>query len=137
LTPLSYGAAAYVAGYVRKKVRRQDDPQYYQRVNPETGELVEVEQEFARMSRRPALGREWIERYWRDVYPRDFVVVNGFPMKPPRYYDKWLEDHHPETFELVKLKRLENLEEVADEKLIMKRKVHEAKTKLFKSRSKV
>lgn len=145
ITPLTYGAAAYVAGYVRKKVRKQDHPEYYDRVDPLTGEIVQVEQEFARMSRRPALGREWIERYWTDVYPRDFVVVNGFPMKPPRYYDKYMElpdqkggsEERREVFELVKLKRLENLEEVADDKLIMKRKVHEAKTKLFKSRGKV
>ena len=68
---LSWKSASYVAGYVIKKAREKVDPTKHLRVDPDTGEIVELEQEFARMSRRPALGRRWIDRYWRDVHPRD------------------------------------------------------------------
>lgn len=104
---LTFGSASYVAQYVRKKVGARSDPDRYLRVQEQTGELVEVAPEFARMSRRPAIGRRWIEKYWRDVYPRDYVVVDGFECRPPRYYDRWLEEHHQEVWKEVRRKRWE------------------------------
>lgn len=88
---MNFASAAYVASYVQKKAFLQENPDLYLRVDPDTGELLEVEPEFARMSRNPAIGRRWIEKFWKDVYPRDYVVVDGVETKPPRYYDKWME----------------------------------------------
>lgn len=133
-TSVSYGAAAYVAGYVRKKVRKRDDPTHYSRVDPETGELVELVPEFSSKSRRPALGRTYLEQYWRDIYPRDFVTINGSQLNPPRYYDKWMEANHPEIMEEVRYQRYIDSEQIGDEKLIMKEKVHRARVALFNSR---
>jgi hypothetical protein len=59
LTPLTAEAALYVAGYVRKKVRQKDAPEWYTRVDKRTGELTELVPEFGRMSRNPAIGRRW------------------------------------------------------------------------------
>lgn len=39
------------------------------------------------MSRRPGLGLRWVQRFATDVYPADFVLVNGRKCRPPRYYD--------------------------------------------------
>lgn len=136
-TGLTYGAARYVAAYVRKKVRQRDDPNHYVRVDPRTGELVELEREYGRMSRRPALGRRWIERYWRDVYPRDFVVMDGQEMKPPRYYDKWMEAHHPRIMLDVKQRRVEELVELEEATLEGMEKSHHARVALFQGRSAV
>lgn len=133
-TGLTYGAARYVAGYVRKKVRQRDEPEHYTRVVPHTGELVELQREFGRMSRRPAIGRRWIERYWRDVYPRDFVVMDGREMKPPRYYDKWMEQFQPRVMLAVKEQRIEDIEDISEFNLIMKEKVHRARVNLFQGR---
>lgn len=135
LTASTPATAAYVAGYVRKKVSKRYNRTHYSRVNPLTGELVEIQQEFSRMSRRPAIGRRWIEQFWRDVYPRDFVVIEGRPMKPPRYYDKWMEDNQPEVMEEVRYQRYLDAEHIGDEKLIMKEKVHRARVDLFQPRS--
>lgn len=58
-----------------------------------TGELTKVEPEFNQMSRRPAIGLNWLRLYYRDVYRGDgsaYVVVNGRKVKPPRYYDKYV-----------------------------------------------
>lgn len=84
-------SASYVAGYATKKVRVAEQDEFYERVNVESGELIQVEPVFARMSLRPAIGRTWIEKYWTDVYPRDFVVNDGRERKPPRYYDKFMD----------------------------------------------
>jgi len=89
------------------------------------------------MSRRPAIGKRWIERYWRDVYPRDFVVMDGHELKPPRYYDKWMEVNHPDVMFQVKEQRLVDLVEIGDEQLIMKEKVHRARVALFQGRAAV
>lgn len=134
LTTFSWEAASYVAGYVTKKARVEPDPYQYTRVDPGTGELVELVPEFGRMSTRPALGRTFLERYWTDVYPRDYVVMNGVPMKPPRYYDRWMEDHHPEVMEEVRYQRFLDAERLDDPKLIAKEKIHRAKNRLYTSR---
>lgn len=137
LTAVTYGAAQYVAGYVRKKIRKQDNPDAYLRVNPVTGELHQVEQEFSRCSTRPAIGRLWIERYWRDVYPRDYVVMDGKEFKPPRYYDKWMEENQPEIMAEVREQRIKDAREIGDEKLIMKEKIHRARVALYSKRDKI
>jgi len=137
LTGLTYGAARYVAGYVRKKVRQRDRPDHYTRVDPATGELVELEREYGRMSRRPAIGRRWIERYWRDVYPRDYVAMGGLELRPPRYYDKWMDANHPEVMLEVREKRMEELRELSAYDLQAMEKAHRARVGLFQRREAV
>ncbi len=82
---VTMASASYVSGYIRKKVKAAR----YQRANPLTGELIAPE--FARMSLRPAIGKHWIKKWWRDVYPKDYVVIDGVEAKPPRYYDKFMD----------------------------------------------
>lgn len=73
-------------------------------------EVYSLEPETARMSRMPGLGTGWIEKYWRDVYPRGHLITrNGVPFAPPKFYDRWLEDNKPEVFESVKAKRDERI----------------------------
>lgn len=151
-TGLTYAAARYTAGYVRKKLRAADHPEGYTRVDPETGELVQLQPEFGRMSRRPAIGLRWIERHWRDVYPADFVPVDGMPLKPPRYYDKWMDDDHSEKQQTIRCrdcsehrqvmmevrrKRIEEAKELESSKLEAREKIHQAKVALFQGRDAV
>jgi hypothetical protein len=141
-------SAAYVAGYVRKKVSRKTNPEAYDRLDPETGEIVRIEQEFSRMSRRPALGRRWIRKFWRDVYPRDFVVMDGKEFRPPRYYDKWMQQQHDadecprgclahqSTFYDVLVKRdAEDPAEMDEYQLQAKEAIHRDRVALFNPRS--
>lgn len=135
LTTLTWKSASYVAGYVTAKVVEKADPTNHLRVDPQTGEIFEVVPEFQRMSRRPALGRKWLEKHWTDVYPRDFVIMDGSPFKPPRYYDRWMEQHHPEVMEEVRHQRFLDAEEIGDDKLIMAEKIHRARVNLFQRRN--
>lgn len=139
---MSFAACAYIAGYVRKKVRQKDDPEHYTRVDPDTGELHELVPEFARMSRRPGIAREWISRYWSDVYPRDHVTLDGAKMKPPRYYDIWLEENKPDLWEEVRLQRyLDSLSRPTDwddletRRLPNAETIHQARVSLFNPRN--
>lgn len=137
ITGVNAAAARYVANYVQKKVRQRDNPDWYTRVCPKTGELVQVCGEFSRMSRRPAVGKRWIEKYWSDVYPRDYVLNEGVKVKPPRYYDKWLDDHYPQLMMEVREKRYAEAEEIGAEKLAAMEKIHQSRMKLFARRNRV
>jgi hypothetical protein len=98
------GAGMYVANYVQKKrVGKEQLTHYRIDVN---GVEVEVTPEFQLQSIRPPLGTSWLEKYWRDVYPADFVVVGGHKFPVPRAYDKWLEKNQPEIWREVREKRL-------------------------------
>jgi hypothetical protein len=129
-------SASYVAGYVKKKQHRGQKTH----VNPLTGEVLQ--DEFARMSLRPAIGRTWIERYWPDVYPRDFVVVDGYEAKPPRYYDKFmdLEDDKggcPKRRRImmeVREKRHKEAIELSRATLDAKEKIHQSRNSLYAGR---
>lgn len=128
---MNLNAAQYVSGYVQKKVLVKVNPDQYRRVDPETGLLVEVSREFARMSLKPALGRRWIEKYWTDVYPRDRVVVEGREWPVPRYYDKWMDAHQPAVMAAVRDKRWEELQELEPVKLAAREKIHRGRLSLF------
>ncbi|UDN67705.1 replication initiator protein [robinz microvirus RP_97] len=91
---VSFESAAYVARYVMKKVTGDLAGPHYTRVVSETGEVVQVVPEFCHMSR--GIAREWIRRYNGEVYRGDgdaYCVVNGMKVKPPRYYDLWMDAH--------------------------------------------
>lgn len=77
--------------YVTKKITGKAATEHYERVVEETGEVIQLEPEFAVMSRRPGIARDWFAKYRDDVFPHDDVVIKGQQIKPPRYYDKLYE----------------------------------------------
>lgn len=105
--PVTYESAAYVAGYVMKKVTG-GDPSRLERLNLETGELYRVEPEFVRMSLKPGIGSGWFKKFHGDVFPSDEVVTRGGVSKPPRYYDTQHEVLAPAAHRKVKRARLRN-----------------------------
>lgn len=106
LTSTSSATMEYVAKFHIDKVTGDRAESYYSKTVEETGEIISLESEQARMSRRPGLGHAWIEKYWTDVYPHGYMIAkNGSLFAPPAYYDKWLEKHHPELYEQLKIER--------------------------------
>lgn len=103
---VTFDSAAYVARYVMKKVTGKDAETLkpgqitlpYERLDPETGELIKVIPEYTTMSRRPGIGSSWYKKYESDVYPDDFIIINGAKMQPPKFYDSMYE-HLPEIKE--------------------------------------
>lgn len=98
-------SAQYVAGYVVDKVTGPLAEARYARVDPETGDTVQVEPEFAIMSRRPGIGSHWYEEFKGDVFPSDQKVVRGKVRKVPQYYLDKLERENPEMHAAVKADR--------------------------------
>lgn len=101
---VSFESAAYVARYVMKKVTGDAAFEHYKRVTPD-GEVLWLRPEFTRMSLKPGIGATWFEKYGKQVYPRDEVIVGGRKMPPPRYYDQLLERVCPERLDWVKADR--------------------------------
>lgn len=105
LGSVTYQSAGYVARYTLKKAGKQFDAGHYQKLNLETGEIIDVHPEFQRMSRRPGIGHAFYERFKSDIYPSDEVIVEGKSLKPPRYYDRLLERENPARLAKVKIHR--------------------------------
>lgn len=104
---LSFESAAYTARYATKKITGKKAASYYDRGHdPDTGEVIRLQPEYATMSNRGGIGRCWLERYMDEVYPSDTVLVNGHLVQPPRFYDKVLEKHNPDLYKEVKKNRL-------------------------------
>lgn len=148
---MSFESAAYVARYVRKK--RKGDPdtvdkngktnrQYYERIDPDTGEIHQVEPEFCLPSRgsgkaddptiwRKGIGASWYEKYKGDT-KKDYIHVRGHKQKLPKYYDAMTEIEDELLYRQKKVKRKRMAKKMAhdntQERLDVKAAVLEAKT---------
>ncbi len=99
---VTFDSACYVAKYAVKKVYGKKAAAHYEGRRPE----------FLLMSRRPGIGRSWIDKFESDVYPSDEVIVNGRQCRPPRFYDEVFKKRNPVVMEAILAKR-----ELAGEKL--------------------
>lgn len=84
---VTFQSAAYVARYINKKITGKDADNHYETVD-ENGVVTWRTPEFNKMSLKPGIGSGWFDKFNSDVYPHDYVVMNGKKVKPPRYYDK-------------------------------------------------
>lgn len=96
----------YVASYVIEKITGKDADEYYRRVDPGTGEIVDLVPPFVVMSRRPGIGADWYDSFKSDLYPSDFAVVNGKQLGVPKFYDRLLEREDAQELKRLKLLRV-------------------------------
>lgn len=80
--------AQYVAGYSVKKMGGSLAKDYYTRVHPVTGEVVEVEPEWMLCSNRPGIGFNRFDRFERERLPGDFIIRDGRKVPIPYAYRK-------------------------------------------------
>jgi len=102
---VTFESAAYVARYVMKKRTGKQSAKHYEVIDLESGEIVVRKAEYNQPSRRPAIGKNWIEKYRTDTYPHGKIIINGKETKAPRYYDKQFERFDPEGYELMQFGR--------------------------------
>lgn len=128
---VTFDSAAYVARYIMKKITGQNAEEHYKRVNPDTGEIVNLEPEYTTMSRRPGIGHNWYQKYKDEVYPDDFVIINGRKARPPKYYEQQLEKEDQTLFDkhrsALKRKAMKQKENNTPERLAVREKVAKAK----------
>ena len=136
---VTFESAAYIARYCVQKVTGQAATSHY-RVITDDGEIIDRVPEFNKMSLKPGIGSRWLEKYRSDVYPRDYVVINGVKTKPPKYYDVLFEREYPGVFsDLVARReldmaqlRLRDPDEFRDARLGVKEQVTLARSSMLK-----
>lgn len=134
---VTFQSAAYIARYCVQKVTGDLAEAHY-RVVTEDGEIIDRVPEFNHMSLKPGIGKPWLEKFRTDVFPRDYVVVNGVKTKPPKYYDRLFEKEDPGLFsEIVAQRELDGygqrlLGEQSDARLAVKEQVTLARNSMLK-----
>lgn len=103
---VTFESAAYVARYVMKKITGPAAAEYYEFIDPSTGEVHDRQPEWVVMSRRPGIAADWLKQFQGDVYPSDFLTLRGQKMRPPRFYDRVLEEKEPEAMRKIRLGRI-------------------------------
>lgn len=112
---VTFESAAYVARYCTKKITGRAAESHYERVDESSGEIYQLEPEFAGMSLKPGIGETWYRKYMAEVLCRDAVIVNGVAVKPPRYYDRLLSTLNLEEKEWIDFQRGLKARELGDD----------------------
>ncbi len=132
---VTFQSAAYVARYIMKKVTGDQADDHYEYVCQNTGEITYRKPEFNKMSLKPGIGFNWYEKYQDDVYPHDYVVMDGKKMKPPRFYDKKFKEEYPVEFDMIQFNRESaaraRCDDNTDERLRVREQVASAKLALL------
>jgi hypothetical protein len=102
---VTFKSAAYTARYILKKITGNKAEDHYTWICPITGEIHHRIPEYTTMSRRPGIGSEWLKKFNTDVFPDDFIVVNGKKMRTPKYYDLQHEQNKPQEHKKITIKR--------------------------------
>jgi len=97
---VTFESAAYVARYIMKKKFGKQAEEHYKGRKPE----------YTTMSRNPGIAKKWFDKYKTDLYPSDFIVVNRNKCNVPKYYDKLLEKYFTFEYEVLKDKRIDNMD---------------------------
>lgn len=138
---VTVASAAYVARYNMKKLFPDKEPIYecnpdsgeyilnrYERMHPETGDIIVVPKERALMSNGGGSGEGGIGKRWFDNYALSDMYVkysdntfkdsthlpSGHIARPPKYYDKLLERIQPDLIQDIKNSRQQHLLSHAD-----------------------
>lgn len=84
---VTFESAGYVARYAAKKLVHGVDGSH--EYNP-----------ISKKSSKSAIGKRWLERYWRDAFSTGSIVLeSGVKCSIPRYYEKWLQKNHFEEWQ--------------------------------------
>lgn len=129
IADVSFDTAGYTARYSMKKHFKTEI------INP--NELIV--KPFLCMSTKPAIGKEYFETYGDNIFENDKCVYyrlsEKYETKPPRYYQKLLEQNNPVLLEQVKEKRLERASVIPYDRLYSKEIITEQKMNKFKKRN--
>jgi len=87
---ITYASAAYVARYAMKKINGDRGADHYTRIHPQHLTPHFVQREFIHMSTVPGIGQTWFDKFHKDAFPSDFLVVNGRQTRVPAFYDRLL-----------------------------------------------
>lgn len=100
VAPATYETMSYTARYIMKKRKGKDSAEYDQ---------FNIVPEYVNMSRMPGIGFQYYQDNKEKIYKNDeIILVNGKTVKPPKYFDKLLEQEDEEKYRQIIDKRMEN-----------------------------
>lgn len=103
---VTFESAAYVARYCTKKVTGDDALTHYAGREPE----------YATMSLKPAVGKNYALRYADEIMYNDSIVLRGgLQLRPARYYDKLFEEYDYDKYMMNKSKRRKMAKEMSSD----------------------
>ena len=105
-------SVSYTVGYLLKDHEKQWKNNY-EITDPETGEIHKRRKPYCRMSNRPGIASDWFQKFKTDVFPCDFVVIEGKKQPTPSYYLNQLKETDPDLYELVTDQREEKMQSEA------------------------
>ena len=130
---VTFDSAAYVARYITKKITGEMADDHYVNVDIITGEVHKLIPEYNTMSRKPGIAKAWYEKFKKDVYPFDEVIIKGKKVRPPKFYDSQYEIESPSEYAKLKAKRKYAAEKHSDnntrERLEVREKCQQEKFK--------
>lgn len=118
---LTFQSSAYVCRYVMKKHRVSKEQT--------EAELKKFAEKAICISRRPGIGRTYIEKYWPEIYANSAVLIPGpndtiVKARIPRYYDKVAEQLKVIDLDKIKAERIlkaqENKADLTRERMAVK-----------------
>lgn len=118
---VNFASAAYVARYIMKKITGEKADNHYFDASTNTYRKPE----YTTMSRRPGIASGWFDQYISDVYPDDFIVLNGKKLRVPRFYDNQYELLYPAEMKIIKASRIDALDKHASNNTFARLKVRE------------
>lgn len=92
----TFESAAYVARYCTKKINGPIAKDHYK------GRLPE----YSTMSRRPGIGRGWLDKYTSDIFPNDFIIIRGKKCKVPKFYNRCYDLTNPKEYGTIRADRV-------------------------------
>lgn len=123
---VTFETAAYTARYCMKKITGWNSKYYYGDKKPE----------YNAMSLKPGIGKQFLGKWETDIYPNDYVIINGVKTKPPKYYDEIIKRSKPETYKEIKIVRetkgLEHANDNTERRLKDKEEVQKARIRNLK-----
>lgn len=92
---------AYTARYITKKQKGKGSAEYY----AIQGQIPE----FLRTSRNPGIARNYYKDHKKEIYEHDRILIKNKDgahyTKPPKYFDRLMEQEDPELMEYIKKQR--------------------------------
>lgn len=138
LGSVSFESCGYVARYVMKKQTGKGLKKYYVQKDEDGNPVGIREKEFNTMSRRPGIGKEFYEKFKKDIYQEGtdgrIIIRGGISSNSPRYYDNFFKHEKkyvgkpvPFPFEYINDEKFNSIQQ--------KRKEEAEKTKFHEDNS--
>lgn len=127
LGSVTFESAQYVAGYVTKKITGPQAAEHYDGRVPE----------YATMSRRPGIGRNFIEEHGASLYALGRVPLPNTTATRamPAYYDRKLQELDSDLYEQTKSERRLKARHLTHRQLAAREAKAETKTKQYRPRT--